>query len=126
MPHRKKVLSVGQCGFDHGTISRLLESEFDVQVTAADTHDAAMDLIGQVDFSLVLINRILDMDGTAGQTVLESIRSSDAATSPPVMLVSNFDDAQETAVKAGALRGFGKSDLATGKATEVIADVLGK
>ena len=41
-----------------------------------------------------------------------------------VMLVSNYEDAQEAAVSAGALPGFGKREIGTDKVRDLLRDAL--
>jgi hypothetical protein len=43
----------------------------------------------------------------------------------PVMLVSNFEDAQQQAIKAGAERGFGKGALTAASTEELLKTHLG-
>ena len=107
-----RILSVGQCGFDHAQIDRLLTRHLGAEVTAADTHAEALAAVASTPFDLVLVNRVGDADGASG---LDLIRSLRAETTVPVMLVSNYPDAQAQAVSLGALRGFGKADLGMGK-----------
>ena len=107
----KRVLSVGQCGADHGGITRTLRQAFGAEVVAA--HSAA-DVLQQVQYgayALVLVNRVLDADGSAGVDVVRAIKADEALRRVPVMLVSNYADAQEEAVSAGAEPGFGKAEL---------------
>src|SRR4051794_6307159 len=105
MPAR--VLSVGQCHFDHGNISRVLSSQFSAEVVPAATADEALSALRQGGFALVLVNRVFDSDGGSGLELIREIAGSPG--SAPVMLVSNFEDAQARAVAAGAVRGFGKA-----------------
>ena len=59
--------------------------------------------------SLLLINRALDGEFTATDGI-ELIRQTRNNPHPPaMMLISNYPEAQEEAVKAGAAPGFGKS-----------------
>jgi two-component system chemotaxis response regulator CheY len=107
----KRVLSVGQCFADHSSISRVLRSAFGSEVLGVDSPREALDHLRQGTFSLVLINRVLDADGSSGLDLIRAIRSEDALRDVPVMLVSNYEDAQSQAVQAGASAGFGKSSL---------------
>ena len=65
----------------------------------------------QQPFDLVLVNRVLDADGSAGLDVVEQIKTDTNLRELPVMLVSNYEDAQRQAVEKGALPGFGKATL---------------
>jgi CheY-like chemotaxis protein len=107
----KRVLSVGQCWADHGSISRTLKEEFGAEVVPAEGADAALEELRQGDFALVLVNRVFDADGGPGMDLIRRLKSDPERGSVPVMLVSNYDDAQEEAEAAGALPGFGKAAL---------------
>jgi two-component system chemotaxis response regulator CheY len=103
----RRVLSVGQCGYDHWSISRALQRSFGATVVPAATAEEALERLHGEEFALVLVNRVLDADGGSGLELIRRIRSEPAA--PPVMLVSNYEDAQIEAVAAGAAPGFGKA-----------------
>ncbi len=108
---RLRVLSVGQCGFDHGQISRHLRQAFGADVVGADTVGEALDVLRAERFDLVLVNRIGDMDDAPGTDLIRSIKADPALAATPVMMVSNYAYAQNDAIALGALPGFGKSAL---------------
>ncbi|MBT4864011.1 MAG: hypothetical protein HON53_02675 [Planctomycetaceae bacterium] len=120
----KRVLNVGQCAFDQAGISRFLRQHFDVVVDPADHLDDAMESLRGGQFDLVLVNRQLDFDGSDGMVVVESIKSDSETANVSVMLVSNFADAHERAVKAGAEIGFGKAELGDAAVIERLAKFL--
>ena len=122
-----RVLNVGQCVPDHMSISSYLRRKFDAEVVKVDSKEDALELVAKGDVDLVLVNRLYDADGSPGLETVKAIASGDAPSGegPPVMLVSNFEDAQQQAVKAGALPGFGKGDLGTATADEKLTPVLG-
>jgi CheY-like chemotaxis protein len=107
----KRVLSVGQCWADHGSISRTLQRSFGAEVVGADTAPEALERLRHEGFDLVLVNRVLDADGSPGVDLIRSVRADERLKDVPVMLVSNHEEAQEEAVAAGASRGFGKAAL---------------
>src|SRR5262245_53519619 len=107
----KRVLSIGQCFADHSAISRTLRQEFGAEVVGVDTAAEALSRLRQETFDLVLVNRVLDGDGSSGVEVIRSLKDDEGLRPVPVMLVSNQDDAQRSAVEAGALPGFGKAAL---------------
>jgi CheY-like chemotaxis protein len=107
----KRVLDVGQCGFDHGAIRRLVESQFAAEVVQAHRLVDAVERLKNEPFDLVLVNRQLDADYSDGLEVVRAIKADGALARTPVMLVSNYPDAQEAAIAAGAEPGFGKSEL---------------
>lgn len=60
---------------------------------------------------LLLINRVIDGDfeSTSGVRLIEEL--SQMSDPPLMMLISNYPEAQNEAVAAGAIRGFGKAQL---------------
>lgn len=118
------VLDVGQCSLDNGNITQLLSVEFGATVEKADSIEQAVEAIKRGNFDLVLVNRIFDQDGTEGLELLRRLKGENATASTPVMLVSNFPDAQEAAVSLGALPGFGKNALDTQETKELLAKAL--
>jgi CheY-like chemotaxis protein len=106
-----RVLSVGQCGADHSAISRTIQQHFGAEVVPADSVREGLDQLRRENFDLVLVNRVLDADGSSGLRLVEEIKADEALRPVPVMLVSNHEDAQQQAVRSGAVRGFGKAAL---------------
>jgi CheY-like chemotaxis protein len=107
----KKVLDVGQCAMDHGAIRRYLETGFQANVTQAHDADDALEALSGAGFDLVLINRVLDSDGSDGLEIVRRIKSDPRLSATPVMLVTNFPEYQQQAIAAGAEPGFGKASL---------------
>ena len=122
MPRR--VLSVGQCGADHYGITRLLQQHFDVEVVAADREADALRQMRAAGFDLVLINRKLDIDGSDGLRIIRAMKAEPALARIPVMLVSNFAEAQQQAVAEGAEYGFGKAEYHSPEVCERLASFL--
>jgi two-component system chemotaxis response regulator CheY len=107
----KRVLSVGQCFADHSGITRILRGSFGAEVVGADTRHEALEVLRQDSFALVLVNRVFDADGSSGLDLIGAIKAEDELRDVPVMLVSNYEDAQAQAVRKGAVPGFGKAAL---------------
>ncbi len=107
----KRVLSIGQCGADHGAIARTLHRQFAADVVPAEDWDDALPHLRHEPFDLVLVNRLLDVNGSAGLEIIKKLKANEELRRLPVMLVSNLDDAQEEAIQAGAEKGFGKASL---------------
>lgn len=120
----KTVLSVGQCRPDQAAISHYLVSTFGARVLTADLPEPACTLARDEPVDLVLINRVLDLDGSDGMEILKALKSDPATADLPVMLVSNYADWQTKAVQAGALPGFGKAQLSQPATREKLAAVL--
>jgi CheY-like chemotaxis protein len=107
----RRVLLVGQCAMDFAGISRMLRSHFSVAVDGAETLDATRQQVQRQTYDLILVNRVLDADGTAGLEVVRALVENSGAPAAPVMLISNFPAFQQEAVEAGAVPGFGKQQL---------------
>jgi CheY-like chemotaxis protein len=120
----KRVLSVGQCLADHSRISQFLRSAFASEVEAADTADEALHELRDGSFALVLVNRIFDADGTSGIDFIRRLKGDPGTGGVPVLLVSNYPEAQAEAVAAGAQPGFGKAALAAPRTAELLRAYL--
>ncbi len=103
------ILDVGQCGFDGPTMKRLFEEQLGASVHSASTADEARRKLASSKYDLVLVNREFAADGDSGIDLIEEFKRTGVTV--PVMLVSDRPEAQEAAVKLGALPGFGKSAL---------------
>ena len=101
----KRVLSVGNCGYDHGNLTKALSQHFAVELQAAATAEEAVQAVGEQAFDLILVNRVFDTNGDSGIALIKKLKSSVKA---PIMLISNYPEAQAEAVEAGAVPGFGK------------------
>jgi len=121
----KAVLSVGQCRPDSAAIGHYLRSNFGVEVVTADTAADALRLLAEREFQLVLLNRLLDADGSEGMQILHEIRRQERWNGIPVMLVSNYAEWQQKAVAAGAVPGFGKAELNRPETRQRVAEALG-
>lgn len=119
-----RVLSVGQCGFDHASIAVRLRLGFGATVVGVGNRAAAIEALRGGGFDLVLVNRVFDEDGTAGLELIRDLKADPALAGVPVMLVSNFPDPQRAAESLGALPGFGKAEMSTPTARERLASVL--
>lgn len=121
----KTVLNIGQCQYDHGRISRELTAAFDVRVDGVDTASQALAAAAKQRYDLILINRVLDADGSSGLDLLRQLRERSGG-SAPVMLVSNYPDAHDSAEALGGVRGFGKADLGMNVVRECVEPYLGE
>ena len=107
----QRVLDVGNCDLDHGNIVRFLTRHFDVEVVRARRADEALARLREQPFALVLVNRLLDEDGSEGLKIIRQIKADPALAAVPCMLISNYPEYQQAAVAAGAEYGFGKKEL---------------
>ncbi|MCH2203340.1 MAG: hypothetical protein MK102_15330 [Fuerstiella sp.] len=121
---QKTVLSVGQCGPDQALLKHFFVRNFDVQISATGLPADTLETLRRQTIDLVLINRRLDADNSDGMDILKMLKNDEELAHLPVMIVSNFKDAQYAAVQAGALRGFGKAELSSPALRERLAKIL--
>jgi len=116
------VALVGHCGPDswllRSTVQRALPGVEVVMVN--DESDLAAN-----HFDLLLVNRVLDGRFDGGEMGIDLIGRVKKSGGPVSMLISNFEDAQADAVKAGGVRGFGKSEVNSESALDLIRDAVG-
>ena len=118
------VILVGHCGPDAIMLKTAVQRALpEASVELVNDH-AALDasLAGDV---VLLVNRALDGEfhtGSGGIDLIRHLTESDAGA--PMLLVSNFEDAQAEAEAAGAMPGFGKSDLYHDDTTQRIKDAV--
>ncbi len=124
MSDHPRVLNVGQCDFDHAGIVRMLSDNFDAFTDRAHSLDEALTAVETVHYDLVLVNRVFDADGSEGIELVRRLRTHEKTGTMPVMLVSGFTDAQDSAVALGARRGFGKDALDSKATVELLAPCL--
>ncbi len=105
-----KVVLVGHCGFDQGSISRAVAAALPGMAIESVHNTAGLDQHAGPD-ALLLVNRVLDgrFGTSSGVDLITELSNRDV--SPRMMLISNYPDAQAKAVQAGALPGFGKNEL---------------
>lgn len=122
-PARKRVLDVGQCPPDHFALRRLLEG-LGAEVVQAHTLADTLAQLRAGRFDLVLINRKLDIDYSDGIVILEHLKRHVETREVPVMIVSNYPEAQAAAVAAGGEQGFGKAQLGAPATREILGRFL--
>ena len=120
----KKVLSVGQCAADTWSIGRMLESDIGAEMLTAGTAEEALDTLRRGGVDLVLVNRIFDMNGASGLDFIRVVKADAALKDVPIMLVSNYADAQQQAIQRGAVPGFGKAAMRTPETLQRVRDAL--
>ncbi|MEE8450599.1 MAG: response regulator [Thermoguttaceae bacterium] len=122
---KKTVLGVGNCSFDHGNVEALILEHFDAEMVAASLKDEAMERLRSGSFDLVLVNRKLTQDSSDGLELIERIKADPQLAETPVMLLSNYPEAQKAALAAGAEPGFGKAELGRPETVERLGRFLG-
>ena len=86
---------------------------------SAELHKALVDGV-----DLILFNRELGygFEPDTGVETIKALRQTHGHV--PMMLVSNYPDAQQAAVAAGAMPGFGKRELGSPKVAEMLRGAL--
>ena len=84
----RRLLDIGNCVPDHSAITSLVTANFDAQVDQAHRLEDAATLLGQHEYSLVLVNRLLDCDGSSGLDVIRSLKAE--WPDVPIMMITNF------------------------------------
>lgn len=107
----KTVLEVGNCSFDHNAISKLIESHFAANVLRAHNSKDCLEYLESSPIDLILVNRLMDRDGSSGLDLIRTIKEHAELASIPVMMITNFMEHQQAAIRVGAELGFGKSEL---------------
>lgn len=118
----KRVLDIGNCGPDHGSITDLITSNFDAVVDQADRGPDAVSLLKNHEYALAVVNRILDCDGSSGMDIIRDLKNDHPDL--PVMLITNFEEHQKAAIEIGAEPGFGKSNLRDASTVDLLAEYL--
>lgn len=121
----KRVLDVGNCGPDFGSITRFLTANFDCTVEQAHGPEETLAKLRGGEYALVTINRKLDQDYSDGAEILKQIKADPAIQQTPVMLITNYAEHQDAAVELGAERGFGKLQFGEPETLEKLTPFLG-
>jgi len=122
----KHVLLVGHCtpdaSFINISVSKAVPGS---KITRVNEESQLQKLLGEGMVDLLLINRVLEpgIDDSDGIALIKRVRRQ--YPSVGMMLVSNLSQAQHEAQAAGALEGFGKNDLRSGKLSQVLKKALG-
>lgn len=119
-----KVLSIGQCAADAYLLAEWFRRHWGAECRAVEDAGEALDLLREFRPDLVLVNRVFDRDGASGLELIGRLQEDPALAALPVMLVSNYPEAQAQAVSAGALAGFGKAQLEMPRTLERVAAAL--
>ena len=120
----KRVLDVGNCGPDFGSMVRFLTKNFDCQVDQAHGPEDTLEKLRGGDYALVLVNRKLDQDYSDGSEILKQIKTDPALQNTPVMIITNHAEHQDAAEALGAERGFGKLEFGDSATLEKLEKFL--
>jgi DNA-binding NarL/FixJ family response regulator len=118
------ILVAGNCSPDNAALRRTLNQAFgSVEWMEVDSRRELVSALSDRSPDLVLVNRVFDATGEDGIAIIRELAGSESKTR--FMLISNFGWAQDEAMQAGAVAGFGKSQLFEGATIERIRSALG-
>ena len=119
----KRILLVGHCGVDGPRMQREIANFLDeADVLRINSDEDLRQAVGE-GADLLLINREpIGFEPKMGRDLVRELHKSYPDTK--LMLVSDYDDAQEEAEEAGALPGFGKSIVGTPKFEQTVTQAL--
>lgn len=122
----KTLLDCGNCGPDFNSIRQMVKSNFGASVVQTHGAEDTLAMLRERKIDLVTVNRKLDRDYTDGLEVVKAIKADPEVHSVPVMLITNYDEHQESAIEAGCIRGFGKLAIGDEATRELMQPFLGK
>ncbi len=121
----KNVLIVGHCDLDHPQITSLIQKEFSANVTRLKHFKETIGYLEKYDYDLVIINRIGSFDQESCLELIKEIKH-EANVNVPLMMVTNYKDQMDIAVKLGAVPGYGKEELYDMETIELLRKYLGE
>ena len=104
----------------------MLIEHFDVDVDRVMFVDEALERMRETPYDLVLFNRLIFADRSEGIELVHRARSDTALNKAPLMMVSNFDNAQDACVAAGGVQGFGKKAVFEPETAELLSQYLAR
>lgn len=122
--NKGRVLDVGNCDPDHGMIRRMLDSNFNVEIDRVMFVEQAITAMRRTRYDLVLVNRLIFDDGSEGIELHRRAEADPALAGVPIMMISNYPEAQSKSVEAGGVMGFGKASVGAAETIERLAAFL--
>ena len=119
----KNVLIIGHCDLDNPQITSLIENDFSAKATRLKISKDAVGYLEKQDYDLVIINRIGAFDQESGLELIKAIKQ-DGRFKIPLMMVTNYKDQMEEAIKCGAVPGYGKDKLHDKNTIEILGKYL--
>jgi len=120
----KKIALIGHCGPDSSYLRAVIHrAAKDATILMADS-DEELHQVVQQDVDLLLFNRELGygFSDPAGVSCIARLRAANHKAK--MMLISNYPEAQEAAVNAGAMPGFGKREIGTLRVVKLLQEAL--
>ena len=121
----KNVLIVGHCDLDHPQITSLIKKNFTANVTRLKQLKETIGYLEKYDYDLVIINRMGAFDQESGLELITEIIQK-GHFNVPLMMVTNYKDQMDIAIKIGAVPGYGKDKLYDIETIELLSKYLGE
>lgn len=119
----KTILLVGHCGVDGPRLQSEVRSIIDAADVRRINSESDLEQAVKEGADLLLVNREpLGFEPEQGVDLIRKLHVEHPEQR--MMLVSDFDDAQEEAVSAGAVPGFGKRDIGSPKLADTVKQAL--
>ncbi len=121
----KNVLIVGHCDLDHPQIASIIKKNFTANVTRLKQLKETVGCLEKYDYDLVIINRMGAFDQESGLELIKNITQK-GHFHVPLMMVTNYKDQMDIAIKIGAVPGYGKDKLYDIETIELLSKYLGE
>jgi CheY-like chemotaxis protein len=121
----KTLLDCGNCGPDFNSVRQMAKANFGASVLQTHAAEDTLEMLRTRKIDLVMVNRKLDRDYSDGLEVVKAIKADAEVASVPVMLVTNYEEHQLSAIEAGCVRGFGKLAINEPGTLDAIEPYLG-
>ena len=118
-----RILLVGHCGVDGPRMQREIGQFLSEAAVLRINSDADLERAVDEGADLLLVNREPVGFDKGGTDIIRELHQR--CPGAKLMLVSDYDEAQEEAAQCGAIRGFGKSDLGSPKFEQTVREALG-
>lgn len=119
-----RLLDVGNCNPDHSMIRQMLTENFDVTIDRVMFVDEALEKLKANRYELVLFNRLVFDDGSEGIELLRRAKADPSLSGIPMMMISNFPEAQAASQAAGGVPGFGKATVQSPETLTLLSKYL--
>ena len=123
----KTIALIGHCGPDASYLRlAVTRAVKDARVVFVDDQHELNKLVADGGVDLVMLNRQLDYGFESDEGVELIKRLRERSPTLRTMLVSNYPEAQQAAIEAGAAPGFGKREIGSPRVIDLIRDALGE
>lgn len=120
----KTLVDCGNCGPDFNSIRKMVTANFDASVLQTHGAEDTLELVRSRKIDLITVNRKLDRDYSDGLEIIRQLKADPDTKDVPVMLVTNYDEHQQTAIQEGAEYGFGKLEVGNEETVEKLKPYL--